>query len=108
MWLEKTSLIQQPVIETPCTMIHCLVQFYQDLDWRDFRFAELDALLEMNGVSPAMAYTAHAPLSPAEKQQSLVMPYLLLDLPSREVAVRICQRSVLIKHIYLVLGGKAV
>lgn len=101
-------------------MILCLLQFFQDLDWKDFRLAELKALLEMHGVDPAEAFLPSCgdsggtppPSSPLQELQedrvkalTLRTPYLRLRLPSKEVAASMCARSVLIKHIYLLLGG---
>ena len=84
-------------------MVRCLVLFFQDIHWRDFRLAELDALLELVGVESErqrLRSESHGGL------RELKGPYLELELPSRETAELICERSVLIKHIYELLGGE--
>ena len=72
-------------------MIRCLIQWNQDAHWVQFRFKELNALLQMQGIEPATVYTNEGSLDDA---------FLLVDLPNITVAETICQRAVLIKAIY--------
>jgi hypothetical protein len=83
-------------------MRNCLIHFFAEIDWLDFRFLELDALLEMNHIIPSEAYD----LNDRQKleQNKHHQPFLLIKL-SDEVIEKICQRSVLIKHIYELWGG---
>ena len=71
--------------------MRCLVHFYNDQHWIDFRYAELDALLRIYGVRPKLAYDESVKSS---------SPFLPINLPSIEEAQKICSRSVLIKCIY--------
>lgn len=77
--------------------MYCILHFYQDIEWRNFRFLELDALLQLFGVDPSSAYD--------RSDRNSESPYLPITLPSEAVAVNICNRSVLIKHIYELWGG---
>lgn len=72
----------------------CLVQFSQEFHWINFRFAELDSLLLMNGIDPATAYVRDETID--DKLDS----FLLIELPGLEVARAMCDRSILIKAIY--------
>jgi hypothetical protein len=80
-------------------MVKCLVQFYQDIDWKTFRLAELDALIE-----EALGPTDGTPPFDASRYYSrpsgIESPFVVLELPSFDVAQRLCARSVLIKHVY--------
>ena len=60
----------------------------------NFRFAELDALLLLNGIEPSTAYTYD------ETSHGKDDAFLLITLPGMSVAVSMCERSVLIKAIY--------
>jgi tRNA (guanine10-N2)-methyltransferase len=73
--------------------MRCLIQFSQDSHWVNFRFAELDSLLCMNGIDPATAYSK-TDVTEAE------IAFLCVELPDSEVLRAICERSVLIKAIY--------
>lgn len=72
--------------------MRCLVLFSHDSHWRDFRYAELDSLLVLNGVDPSTAYSKEC-ISPSTV-------YLPIELPNAEVACSICSRSVLIHGIF--------
>jgi tRNA G10 N-methylase Trm11 len=74
----------------------CLIHFYQEVDWIHFKYAELDALLEMNSVKPCDTY------NPADRDDSC--PFLRASL-TEEVAKEICKRSILIKNIYELWAG---
>jgi tRNA (guanine10-N2)-methyltransferase len=80
--------------------MQCLLHFYQDHEWKNFRFLELDALLQLNNVDVNTAYDRN--------KYNCASPYLHITLPSEAVAVAICNRSVLIKHIYELWGGGVV
>lgn len=60
----------------------------------NFRFAELDALLLLNGIEPATAYTYD------ESSHGKDDAFLLVTLPGLHVAASMCERSILIKAIY--------
>lgn len=76
--------------------MYCLLHFFQDPDWYSFRYAELNALLLLHGVEPSTAYDR-----PARPES----PYIYITLPSKQVAVQICQRAVLIRAIYEHIAG---
>ena len=77
--------------------MQCIIHFFQERDWVEFRILELDALLQLNGVDVASAYN--------KSEYDIDNPNLRITLPSEEVAVNICKRSILIKHIYELWGG---
>ena len=77
--------------------MHCLIHFFLDTDWKDFRYEELDSLLEMAGVDPSTAYTRNS--------EGADSPFLRIELPDVSTAVAVCRRSVLIKHIYELWSG---
>ena len=91
-------------------MPRCLLQFFQDAAWVNFRHAELDSLLLACGVAavsssrPLLDPTVEA--SPPDISDR--SPFLIIDLPDFEVAKKMCQRSVLIKHIYELWAGNTV
>ena len=74
--------------------MRCLVQFSQEFHWINFRFAELDSLLLMNGIDPLQAYTR------ADSNDGTLDAFLCIELPGLDVAKAICERSILIKGIY--------
>jgi hypothetical protein len=85
----------------------CLVQFFVESSWKAFRHAELDSLLVACGVTSVTSAcprlgdaTPRPQLDPVDPS-----PFLLIDLPDFDVARRICERSVLIKHIYELWAG---
>ena len=63
-----------------------------------FRLPELNALLTMCGVEPSSAYNE------ATAAADLERPFLVLDLPSVEVAGRVAGRGILINSAYEVWG----
>ena len=71
--------------------MRCLIQWNQDAHWVQFRFKELNALLQMQGIEPATVYSNEGTLDDA---------FLLVDLPNITVAETICKRAVLVKAIY--------
>ena len=71
--------------------MRCLIQWNQDAHWVQFRFKELNALLQMQGIEPASVYSNEGTRDDA---------FLLVDLPDITVAQTICKRAVLIKAIY--------
>lgn len=89
-------------------MVLCLVQFFQDIDWKDFRRAELHALLDMNSISSSsIVHDINETKTRGTNcggSGSSDTPYWKVELPSVEVAAKICERSVLIKHIYQLMG----
>ena len=74
--------------------MRCLVQFSQEFHWINFRFAELDSLLLINGIDPLTAYTR------ADSNDGTLDAFLCIELPGLDVAKAICDRSILIKGIY--------
>ena len=60
----------------------------------NFRFAELDALLLLNGIEPSTAYTYD------ESSHGKDDAFLLITLPGSKIAKLMCGRSILIKAIY--------
>jgi hypothetical protein len=84
-------------------MRNCLIHFFSEIDWLDFRFLELDALLEMNHIVPSEAYE----LTDRQILEQNKQPFLCIKL-SDELIEKICQRSVLVKHIYELWGGKSI
>jgi hypothetical protein len=64
--------------------------------------AELTALLELLGVDLPHSLTHSLTHTPSLASHS---PYLKLSLPSERVAQQLCERSVLVKHVYRILGG---
>ena len=74
----------------------CLIQFFND--WKDFRLAELEALLQLYDLPP-LAQTARS--WSVEPDQSFIFNevFLLVELPNREVAASLARRSVNIKLI---------
>lgn len=76
-------------------MIGCLLQFYQEQSWLDFKYAELNAVIELAGLSPADLYDISL-LSAEEKAG----PYLRIQFPD-EISIRfVCSRCVLVKAVY--------
>ncbi len=78
-------------------VMQCIIQFTFDRDWIEFRLLELDALLQLNGVDVDSAYN--------KDEYHIDNPSLRITLPNEEVAINICQRSILIKHIFEFWGG---
>lgn len=81
-------------------MVRYLVQFYQDIDWKTFRLAELDALIE-EALGPSGVTSE--PFDPSryyQRPEGNESPFIIVNLPSFEVAQKVCARSVLIKHVY--------
>lgn len=76
-----------------------LIHFYSELDWLQFRYLELNALLEIYGLIPSKIYN----LTARDDENN---PFLIITLPSEDFVEKICSRSVLIKHIYELWGGK--
>lgn len=68
-----------------------LVRFITVKDTANFRFAELDAALEMAGIVDAYD----------EKHES---PYLIVRLPAEEIAQFLCQQTILIREIFALEG----
>lgn len=66
-----------------------LVQFYDE--WRDFRLPELSALMELCGLN------AEGRVSFPSTGSSRAFAFV--DLPSRDVVISICQRSVLVHRV---------
>ena len=77
-------------------MIEFLIQFLQESNWLDFKFAELNACIELCGLNPQDLYDTT--LSNEEKKNTI---YLHIRFPSVEIAREVCHRSVLIKGLYL-------
>jgi hypothetical protein len=78
-----------------------LIHFFSEIDWIDFRYLELDALLELNHLNPSSVYNI-------EKRHQAFRendPFLRIHSISEEQILKICQRSVLIKHVYELWGG---
>lgn len=74
----------------------CLIQFFNE--WKDFRLAELDSLLQLHGLT--LAATIVPWREPFTAKDNIFHDvFLLLELPNREIAQSITQRSVLIKWI---------
>jgi len=67
----------------------CLVHFYEE--WTDFRLAEMCQLLKL------LNEDFHVVNNAALAEDSV---FLLVELPSAEVAARLCSRSVLVRSIY--------
>jgi tRNA (guanine10-N2)-methyltransferase len=86
--LYRTSLVMQSC----STPFRALIQFF-DGCWTDFRLAELHALLQLNGVDPAS-------LKLTSDESQLDGNFLIVDVPSKEIARKLCERSVLIKTIH--------
>ena len=63
-----------------------------------FRLPELDSLLLLAGIAPQDAYDA------AADPPDLTRPYMLLQLPSAEAAVRVARRGILVTAAYEVWG----
>ncbi len=78
-------------------MTKCIIHFHQENDWKDFRYLELDALLEMYNVNPRSAYTMEG---------NIDSPYLIIYLPNIDIAKAVCKRCILIKSIFEFWGGK--
>ena len=57
-------------------MIQCMIQFYQEKDWIDFRYAELNAVLKLIGLDYSDLYD-FSHLSSEQKNS----PYLKIQLP---------------------------
>jgi len=76
-----------------------LIQFINDQHWINFRFAELDSLLELNGLSPDDIYTK--PPAPTEDDIHNYTPFIIAEFPkhSETVIEAICSRSVMIKQV---------
>lgn len=74
-----------------------LIHFYSEIDWIDFRYTELDALLELSNLIPSSIYQ----ITLKDKNN----PFLIISSISSEQILKICQRSVLIKHVYELYGG---
>lgn len=70
-----------------------LLQFFNDQDWLEFRALEFQSLLQMHGIFDISI----------EIHQSMLY---IVDTPiSKEIIQKICQRSVLIKHIYELIAS---
>ena len=76
-------------------MIDCLLQFYQEQDWLDFKYAELDAVIELAGLSPRDLYNI-SQLSNEEKNST----YLRIKFPDEESIRFVCGRCILVKAIF--------
>jgi len=63
----------------------------------DFRLPEFDTLLEMHGLSVSQCYD--------RELVNLDSPFLVVELPSEEIAAAVCSRAILIKRM-LELWGK--
>jgi len=68
-----------------------LIQFYNDQDWIHFRYDELNSLLVLAGLNPKDVYDFGA---------YSYSPFLRANLPSVDIAIYLCSRSILIKCIY--------
>ena len=88
----KLDVQEQTVDVLPAPFFRALIQFF-DSSWTDFRLAELHALLKLNGVDPASLKLTY-------DESQLEGNFLILDLPSKEIARKLCERSVLIKTIH--------
>lgn len=64
-----------------------------------FRIAELNALLEMNGLTPAEVYSLDD-YDPAT-------PYLVCNFPTEAQAVSVCDRGILVRDIMELWAGAA-
>jgi tRNA (guanine10-N2)-methyltransferase len=85
---------QKGLIKT-YNMIKCLLQFYQEQHWLDFRYAELNAVIELAGLVPSELYDA-SQLNAEDKAG----PYLRIQFPD-EASIRfICSRCILIKAVF--------
>jgi len=71
-----------------------LISFLQKHE--DFRLAELNALLKMNGLAPSEVYE--------QSDYSQVSPYLVVNFPSEVVAAAVCDRGILIKAVMELWG----
>ena len=67
-----------------------IVLFNHDQHWLDFRLAEFDSLLILNGLNPNDVY----------KKSDLSSAFIKANFPSDEVVLKICSRAILIKAIY--------
>ncbi|RHY70230.1 hypothetical protein DYB38_008141 [Aphanomyces astaci] len=79
-----------------------VVYFYHR--YVDFRFAEFDAVLKMQGIHDPSTVYAHPPEALDGTTQS---PFVQVTLPSDEVAAAISARCVLVKGIYGLLASGA-
>lgn len=66
----------------------------------DFRLVELDALCELSHINPASVYDLHV----ARKCVERGCPFLVVDLPSDDVAKRLIERGILIKRVLELWG----
>lgn len=80
-------------------MMKVLIQFVNEQHWINFRFAELDSLLELNGLVPDDIYTK--PAAPVKDDIHNYSPFVIANFPanSEKVIEAICSRSVMIKQI---------
>ncbi|KAJ8611958.1 hypothetical protein CTAYLR_004399 [Chrysophaeum taylorii] len=81
-----------------------LLRFITMKHTSNFRFAELDALLEALGVDPASAYDRAA----ARRDEKLApepCPYLVVRLASPEVAKALCEYGILLSHAIELWGS---
>lgn len=76
-----------------------LIQFINEQHWINFRFAELDSLLELNGLVPDEIYTKPAYQSTDDIHS--VSPFLIAKFPdsSEDLIETICSRSVMIRQV---------
>ena len=79
-----------PSSSTDNRKVDVLIHFIIEKHSHDFRFAELDALLEMHGLEPSCVYS----------RSNCFGAFMKATFPSVEVIKSICSRVVLIKGIY--------
>ena len=77
-------------------MADCLIQFLQESHWFDFKFAELNACIELCGLNPHDLYDTT--LNHVDKRNTI---YLHIQFPTIDIAKEICKRCVLVKGLYL-------
>ena len=77
-------------------MVECLIQFLQESHWLDFKFAELNACIELCGLNPHNMYDTT--LSNIDKKNTI---YLHIRFPSTDIAKEVCKRCVLVKGLYI-------
>lgn len=77
--------------------MNCLIHFFQELDWKDFIYLELNSLLELNNIKPENVYNIN-------ERYLNQTPFLKCKL-DENIIKNICLRSVLIKSIYEIWAG---
>lgn len=93
---EQYKYIRSRVDKYSRVEMNFLIRFMDDGDWNDFRYAELNALLELNHIDPNLAYI---------KNENSKSVFQTITLPNVEVVCNICSRSVLIRAVYELWGG---